>query len=363
MRTTFLFISLVVSTLFCAAQTTTNSASEQNAAYIEKFNAGHVTYVGKETDDLAERGFCVLGMSSTSIPLDENMEMRFELGNNNAVNIAGSMPLGYNAASEMLPGSKKQNIQYMGNRPLVAYNDVTMRIALKNKTTKTLYVDLGNTFFGRGDEASALYVPTSTTNSTTGTTGGSMNLGAVAGGLGVGGSTQQILNGVNIGGAKSNMQQTTVYSQRVVAIPPMSTLSLSLQDLFPGKWPDGVQRISGIRHSPYVKTSDIIEVWFGEEGRLSNGKTLTYTEESSPMRFSTMATYADNEACENAKSLNATFFLREMLGYGKIKGNGIRDVGRTKDLSGLEDVFGFVLYLETKKIYGKRFNNGTFPLP
>lgn len=235
-----------------------------------------------------------------------------------------------------------------------------MRVVLKNKTSRMLYVDLGNSFFVRGETANAYYIPSSTTEATTGATGASVNLGSVAGGLGIGGAAGQILNGVNVGGGRSNTQQTTTYSQRIVAVPPLSTINLDLQDMFPDADND-FQSIQGIRHCPYVSKSDVIEIWLGKENLLHCGDVIKWNAEESPMRFSTIIAYSDTETCVNEKQLNAQFYLREMMGYSKIVGNGISDNGMTKNIMGMEDVFGFVLYSEIKNVYGKRFS-GTFPV-
>lgn len=70
-------------------------------------------------------------------------------------------------------------------------------VTVKNKTGQTLYIDLGNTFFIRNMSPSPYYVPSATQTTTSTTTGASINMGAVAGALGVGGRAGTLASGVN----------------------------------------------------------------------------------------------------------------------------------------------------------------------
>ena len=56
-------------------------------------------------------------------------------------------------------------------------------------------------------------------------------MGSVAGALGIGGVLGTLANGVNVGGASSTGTSTTTYSQRVISIPPMASVSLEPQSI------------------------------------------------------------------------------------------------------------------------------------
>ena len=103
---------------------------------------------------------------------------------------------------------------------------------MKNKTSRILYVDLGTTFFIRLGETICFYTPSSTTTSHGKSGGAGVNLGAVTGALGIGGVAGNLANGVNVGGGTTSSTTSTTYSQRIVAVPPMSSIELTPQYLF-----------------------------------------------------------------------------------------------------------------------------------
>ena len=93
-----------------------------------------------------------------------------------------------------------QTITKSGWEEAIQYSPVVnpaFCVTIKNKTNKTIYIDLGNTFFSRGGEAQPYYIPGETHQYKGGTTGASVNMGAVAGALGVGGALGTLANGVN----------------------------------------------------------------------------------------------------------------------------------------------------------------------
>jgi hypothetical protein len=58
-----------------------------------------------------------------------------------------------------------------------------------------------------------------------------VNVGAVAGALGVGGGLGRALNGVNVGGASTSGSTTVVYSERVITLPPHTSYSLETKKI------------------------------------------------------------------------------------------------------------------------------------
>ena len=105
-------------------------------------------------------------------------------------------------------------------------------VSLYNKSNKTIHIDLSNCYFIECDNARPLYVPSSTSTGKSSTSGGSVNLGAIAGAVGIGGTIGTLAGGVNVGGANTSTNTTTVYSQRVVSIPPMASISLTPIDFY-----------------------------------------------------------------------------------------------------------------------------------
>lgn len=97
-----------------------------------------------------------------------------------------------------------------------------------NRTDEIMIIDQTKSFFVNSDGQSTMYYdPTvraiSTTNTQSNTSGGSVNLGSVAGFVGVGGPVGGLLRGVNVGGATTNGVSTT----EVVRIADMPEVSLS----------------------------------------------------------------------------------------------------------------------------------------
>ena len=75
-----------------------------------------------------------------------------------------------------------------------------MLFLVQNKTNKPIYIDLGNSFYISLGQSTCYYVPSSTTTSSSSGGGAGVNLGSVAGALGVGGVVGQLAGGVNVGG-------------------------------------------------------------------------------------------------------------------------------------------------------------------
>ncbi len=91
-----------------------------------------------------------------------------------------------------------------------------------NKTDRTLYIDLGNTFWVDSRKNSRIYFDGSkqTTVSHGSAGGGSIGLGSVASALGVGGTVGKLAGGIAVGGGTQHGVSTTYANQRILVIPP-----------------------------------------------------------------------------------------------------------------------------------------------
>lgn len=83
-----------------------------------------------------------------------------------------------------------------------------------NRTSEIMIIDQTMSFFVNSDGLStSFYDPTVRTTSTTdvssSTSGASVNLGSIAGALGIGGTLGQLANGINVGGAGTSGTATT----------------------------------------------------------------------------------------------------------------------------------------------------------
>ena len=133
------------------------------------------------------------------------------------------------SASEGVPQGKSILLQPIIN----VFGDIEVHVT--NLTDSIMIIDRTKSFFvDTSGESTIYYDPTirTTTNSvTTGRSGGgNVNVGSVTGALGLGGIAQDILNGVNVGGSKSNANTTsnTVYDidQPTGAIAPHGRASM-----------------------------------------------------------------------------------------------------------------------------------------
>lgn len=266
-----------------------------NDALIEKLNC-HVELVLKDSDKedvgikRAKRGFAILGVKQNSIIANEDIEVGMTLGE--------------------IYQEKKVDVFY----PLKVYEQFYVNFSykphicfsVKNKQNKTLYLDLGNTFYVSQGQPVCYYIPTATTTSSGSSGGGSLNLGAVAGALGVGGAVGTLASGVSVGGGSSKSTSTTTYSQRVIGIPPYATVQLSPKPLYPDK-----------SYPVFNFSSDC------EGGTMMVGDNYTYAEETSPLQMSFILAYSEMENCECTKSAPVNLYIRQLLGYrdGVVKVN------------------------------------------
>lgn len=172
--------------------------AEDNLRLVKEFNARKIEYAGKKQkkDYWYETG--ILRIEEGSIMESPELKMDFSI--------------------------KETDGKEIWDDGLVA--------TLYNKTNKTIYVDLANCFLMEDGNAHPYYIPTATSTGHGGSTGGSVNLGAVTGAVGIGGALGSIANGVNVGGSSTNIKTTTTYSQRIVSIPPMASLSLAPQSVY-----------------------------------------------------------------------------------------------------------------------------------
>lgn len=258
-----------------------------NDALIEKLNC-HVELVLKESKQedagkkKANRGFAILGVKQNSVIANEDIEVGVTLGTNF-----------YEKKTFVFHPLEVYKTFYVssGFRLYISFS-------VTNKQNKTLYLDLGNTFYVSQGQPVCYYVPTSTTTSSSSSGGGSLNLGAVAGALGVGGAVGTLASGVSVGGGSSKSTATTTYSQRVIGIPPHATVQLKPQPILQEQ-----------EHPVFNFSSDC------EGGTMMVGDNYTYAEETSPLQMSLILAYSETENCERTKSAPINLYIRQLLGY------------------------------------------------
>lgn len=109
-------------------------------------------------------------------------------------------------------------------------------IKVINKTDAPIYIDLASCFKIMNGGYSVPYFTNSVyTEGTSNTKGGALNMGAVAGALGVGGVLGTLAGGINIGGATTKSAGITTTEQRILTIPPRSLACLPGEKFSSGK--------------------------------------------------------------------------------------------------------------------------------
>lgn len=129
---------------------------------------------------------------------------------------------------------------------------------VNNRTSEIMIIDQTMSFFVNTDgQSTSYYDPTvRTTTSTdisTGTTGASVNLGAIGGALGIGGTLGGILNGINVGGSETSgtsITNTTILAdQPRISLAPKGKGALSKSYTIKGIGKEAIKSVRGIEHN------------------------------------------------------------------------------------------------------------------
>ena len=187
--------------------------------------------------------------------------------------------------------------------------DPTILITLKNVSDRTLFIDMGNSFITRNGNSEPLYVPSSTTTSSSKSGGAGVNLGAVADALGVGGVVGTLASGVNVGGGTTSGTSTVTYSQRVIAIPPKSTKQLDYMSFF---------KIGETTAFFDAEKVDKYSHLISSRKNIKRGESQQWGEDDSPVQLSFFFTYSFEENCKANQTVNIQLYLKEILGCGSL---------------------------------------------
>lgn len=193
--------------------------------------------------------------------------------------------------------------------------DLGMQLNIVNNTEKTVYIDLANSFIVRGLDSEAMYVPTATTNSRTSSNGVGVNLGAVTDALGVNGAVGTFAQGVNVGKGNSSTSTTTVYAQRIVAIPPKATKVLTVdrlgkQEHTPTNWFTAEK----FTYSNQYKNTNLLHFKF--ERKFNYGEVYEFEENYPFLNFAVHIGYSLEESCEHLQSMKMLFYPKYIIGTG-----------------------------------------------
>lgn len=294
----------------------TENSRKENDALLSSINA-EPSFVLDNEEDLKKKAQTVtyvLGVKNNSVLTDGNVRLRI---------VTGTLY----KANKAAPAVFKESFAETQINPALS-------IHVENLSDRTIYVDLGNSFFVRMGQSFCYYIPSSTTSSSSSSSGAGVNLGSVAGALGVGGVVGQLAGGVNIGGGSTNGGSTTTYAQRVISVPPKTKIALDAQYVFgnenrtvcPGL------RYRGRSGVPYDRWPIFRFPKKSAAGPLMNGEHCKYSEESSPFNVAAMIAYSFNENCSNERILYANIYLKNLFGVSfnpwKMKLRGTVDIAK-----------------------------------
>ena len=183
-------------------------------------------------------------------------------------------------------------------------------IQLENKTNKTLYIDLGNTFRVDDSGCYKVYYDTKQITITHGSgNGAGLNVGSVASVLGIGGTVGTLANGVNVGTNKTNSSSTTYSMQRIIAIPPKGKTILEQCEY---------EQVKGIK---LYKLENFVYRSYCEgfnytplSVNVKNGEQKNYSFIDSPRTYRYTITYSEAEDFNTWEALTVNAYIKSLMG-------------------------------------------------
>lgn len=200
----------------------------------------------------------------------------------------------------IIPAHSKLNLDDFKTKNTCLAKDFVVLLVIYNNSDQTIYVDKGTSFVTTNGKSEALYTPSATTTTTSSSKGGSVNLGAITGALGVGGAVGTLAGGINVGGGNTNSTSVITYAQRVVPIPPKSFLEVG----------------AVIQDCLILKNNKKIE-------GLTIGETRVYDESNSPDKCGAFITLSFDEQLTDTFSMHQEYYLKKIIGLNRGWATGI----------------------------------------
>lgn len=263
-------------------QITVATPAADNAEIIARYN--RIYEHGEDIKDKAKPvkdGYCIMGVKENSVLSTNDIVIEFR----------------------QEPWSSAHDL----NGHLLYDVEEVFFVQVHNKTDHVVYVDLGSTFRVMKDGSSKVYFDNSqTTISKSSGSGMGVNLGAIAGVMGVGGTLGTLANGVSVGGGSSTTVSKVYAQQRVMAIPPHGRIPLEKYKL---------ERIKTWRFE-IMSDGEELECVFNKEDTpiIMQGEKYFYNEENSPYHADYIITYSKDANFSNTYAAKASIYAREFIG-------------------------------------------------
>lgn len=268
-------------------------ADSRNAEIIRQYSTIYQpTNKIKRSNAKASRCFIFCGVKENSLMSNEELEMTFEA---------------------------KDFYHYEVYRTVRRY-----LLKLTNKTDKTIYVDKGNCFRISSDGKAYNYYDTSVHTAATigGGSGATMNVGAVAGVLGIGGVVGQLADGLNVGGGTQHSVSTTYNQQRILSIPPHSFCYLT-EDKFVQTQKNGLlnaAKYHAVESSESFLFMNLPVEQIGiSKDVLHEGEVRTFFAGELPWSRKYTITYSTSETFNTYSCLQCDMYIKEVVGSRKPK--------------------------------------------
>lgn len=189
----------------------------------------------------------------------------------------------------------------------------TMRIELTNKSDKIIYIDLGTSYLKKNDVAFVIYTPTITSRMTGQSVGIGVNAGTMANAAGIGGMVGAALSGVTINGGKGSSVTTTTYAQRVVSVPPKSSVLLDDIPILTA----GSEKALGDLF--YYKEVGIGKMkWTGcfsyKFKDVESGSINEFSESNTPFTIGCYLNYSFSENFATSQGLETAYYVKKIIG-------------------------------------------------
>lgn len=285
-----------------ASQTTTTKVepTSDNAALVGEYNKNGIDekYIEsaktKSKDKPAKSWWGILGVTQLSVLSSDDIQITVS----NEAKSRYHFPYNYNG--DILKG-------IIGEKKGTGFHGKYI-IDISNKTTQTIYIDKGESFRIESDGSYHMYYNTQqVTTNQGGASGGSLNLGAVTGSMGIGGVANTLAGGINVGGGKQSSVSTTYTDQRIIAIPPHGKMTLSKDAIIPIK--------EGVTGWDKYKMASFSEDFYNfEMPDLQQGEYRTFNESNTPASKKYIITYSSDPEFKSKQQLEFTLYIKDILG-------------------------------------------------
>lgn len=216
------------------------------------------------------------------------------------------------------------------------------KVKVTNKTDSPVYIDLANSFKLDANGSAEPYFTNSVYSESNTKSGGmGLNLGAVAGALGIGGVAGTLAGGMSVGSGSANTATVTSQEQRFLMIPPRAAVYMP-----PVKFSDGSKileqydvyflRNTDVRaNTGMVSLSTMLQKsdeskpyynaytapgalddagWTRDKLAAPLGWTRSFSEAESPKKLTRLITYSTNPDFTTYTILPVSIYLRGVIG-------------------------------------------------